>query len=120
MGATEWVPHLSAWLERAAQDPKQHRDIGKVLAYVCEDHVLGVLREKSGRSIKDIVGESYDAITDDGGPVVRIQVKFRMGDWHFETTRRNSKKNADTNSTGHVAYTVDEFDMVVIFIPGPG
>jgi hypothetical protein len=42
-----------------------------------------------------------------------------MGAWHFETTRRNSKKNADTNSTGHIAYKKDEFDMVAIFRPSP-
>jgi len=48
---------------------------------------------------------------------VRTQIKFRMGDWHFETTRRNSQKNMETNSTGHVAYRNDEFDLLAIFTP---
>jgi len=39
--------------------------------------------------------------------------------WHLETTRRNSKKNINTNSSGHIAYTKDEFDILVIFIPSP-
>lgn len=42
-----------------------------------------------------------------------------MNTWHFETTRRNSKKNTDTNGTGHIAYRNDEFDMVAIFRPSP-
>jgi len=31
----------------------------------------------------------------------------------------NSQKNQDTNSTGHVAYKKDEFDMLAIFKPSP-
>lgn len=100
-------------------DPKQHRDIGKVLANVAEIHVNTWLSEQAGRPIKSVVGESYDGITDDDKPAVRNQIKFRMDAWHFETTRRNSQKNAETNSTGHVAYKNDEFDMVAIFKPGP-
>jgi hypothetical protein len=48
---------------------------------------------------------------------VRTQIKFRKDAWHFETTRRNSQKNAETNSTGHIAYKKNEFDMVAIFKP---
>jgi hypothetical protein len=33
---------------------------------------------------------------------------------HFETTRRNSKKNNHKNHTGHVCYSLDEFDFVMI------
>jgi hypothetical protein len=98
-------------------DPKQHRDIGKVLANVAEIHVNKWLSEKTGRPVKSVVGESWDGITDDDKPIVRNQIKFRMDLWHFETTRRNSKKNEETNSTGHVAYRKDEFDMVAIFKP---
>jgi hypothetical protein len=33
---------------------------------------------------------------------------------HFETTRRHSKKNLDKNTTGHIAYSINEFDYVLI------
>ncbi len=121
--ADEWLgtgPSLmKTWLINAILDPKQHRDIGKVLAYVAEIHVNNWLSEKCKRPIRNVVGEPYDGITDDDNGKVRNQIKFRMDAWHFETTRRNSKKNAETNGTGHVAYRSDEFDMVAIFKPGP-
>jgi hypothetical protein len=117
--AAEWMPIVEEWLTCAIMDPGQHRDIGKVLAQAAE--IVGVkrLNELSGRTNKLVVGQSYDSVTDDDKPKVRAQIKFRMSDWHFETTRRNSKKNAETNSTGHVAYRKDEFDMVTIFKPSP-
>lgn len=121
--ADEWVGSgeslIRTWLVNAIMDPKQHRDIGKVLAYVVENHVNKWISEKTGRPVTNVVGESYDGKTDDDKPCVRNQIKFRMGVWHFETTRRNSKKNAGTNSTGHVAYTKGEFDMLAIFKPSP-
>jgi hypothetical protein len=121
--ATEWCgPSPSPvrdWLVAAIMDPKQHRDIGKHLAMPSEIYVNKRLSEMCGRPILNITGESWDGITDDDKPKVRNQIKFRMDAWHFETTRRNSKKNIDTNSTGHVAYRKDEFDMVAIFKPGP-
>lgn len=43
----------------------------------------------------------------------RIQVKYRNSDFHFETTRRNSKKNENKNTTGHVVYSADEFDILI-------
>jgi hypothetical protein len=121
--ADEWIGNggslMRSWLVNAIMDPKQHRDIGKVLAYVAEIHVNKWLSEKTGRPIINVIGEPYDGRTDDDKPIVRNQIKFRMGDWHFETTRRNSQKNADTNSTGHIAYKKNEFDMLAIFKPGP-
>ena len=115
--ADEWMPLLREWMINAIMDPEQHRDIGKVLAQATEIVGVKMLNEMSGRTNKIVVGKSYDCITDNPGPVVRCQIKFRMGDWHFETTRRNSQKNADTNATGHVAYRKEEFDMVAIFTP---
>jgi hypothetical protein len=52
----------------------------------------------------------------------RIQSKLRQvhgkNDYstqiHFETTRRNSEKNKDKNHTGHVCYSLSEFDFVMI------
>lgn len=117
--AEEWMPLLKTWLVNAIRDPTQHQDIGKVLAYVCETHVNEWLSQQCNRPIQTVTGQPYDGVTIDNKPRVRNQTKFRMSDWHFETTRRNSKKNAETNSTGHVAYRSDEFDVVAIFKPGP-
>lgn len=121
--ATEWFgkePSLMrSWFVQAVSDPMQHRDIGKVLAYATELHVNRVLSEQSGRSIQAVFGKSYDGETTDPGPKVRHQIKFRStGSWHLETTRRNSTKNKAYNDTGHVVYRKEEFDLLVIFIPG--
>jgi hypothetical protein len=119
--AEEWLGQgsdslMKTWLINAIMDKKQHRDIGKILANVSEIYVNKWLSERIGKEVKSIVGESYDSILEDN---IRIQIKFRMDAWHFETTRRNSKKNEETNTTGHVAYKNDEFDLLVIFKPGP-
>ena len=53
---------------------------------------------------------------------IRVQSKLRQvhGKYdysqqiHFETTRRNCEKNKDKNHTGHVCYSLDEFDLVMI------
>ena len=53
---------------------------------------------------------------------IRVQSKLRQvkgtldysQQIHFETTRRNSEKNKDKNHTGHVCYSLDEFDFVMI------
>ena len=54
--------------------------------------------------------------------IIRVQSKLRQVEGihdysqqiHFETTRRNSKKNKDKNHTGHVCYGTDEFDFAMI------
>lgn len=56
------------------------------------------------------------------GKQFRIQSKLRqvrgIHDYsqqiHFETTRRNSEKNKTKNHTGHVCYSLDEFDLVMV------
>jgi hypothetical protein len=113
------MPYIREWLISAILDSKQHRDIGKVLAQASEIVSAQKLSEAAGRPLKLVVGESFDSCTADDKPSVRAQHKFRMGDWHFETTRRNSKKNEDTNGTGHVAYRATEFDVCTIMVPGP-
>lgn len=121
--ADEWMPIIREWLISAIMDPEQHRDIGKVLAQAAE--IVGVkqLNNLSGKENRLVVGMPYDCICEkkenekSESESVRTQIKFRMGDWHFETTRRNSQKNAETNSTGHVAYRKDEFDLLAIFTP---
>jgi hypothetical protein len=47
-----------------------------------------------------------------------IQSKVRVGGIHLEQTRRKSLKNdGDASSTGHVSYSVGEFDVVLISRP---
>jgi len=54
--------------------------------------------------------------------IIRIQSKLRQvkgvndcsQQIHFETTRRNSEKNKDKNHTGHICYSLDEFDLVMV------
>ena len=56
--------------------------------------------------------------------IIKIQSKLRQvtgntdysQQLHFETTRRNSEKNKDKNHTGHVCYSLDEFDYVMVSI----
>lgn len=120
--ATEWFGEggsiMREWFVQAVLDPRQHRDIGKVLAYATEIHVNKILSEITGRPIRSVYGMSYDGETIDE-PRIRHQIKFRSsGSWHLETTRRNSQKNQNLNSTGHVAYSSNEFDVLFIFIPG--
>lgn len=120
--ASEWFGQndslMREWFIQAVMDPKQHRDIGKVLAYATEVYVNKKLEEMTGRPIKSVYGSSYDGETMDE-PRIRHQIKFRSTNlWHLETTRRNSGKNQNTNNTGHVAYRNNEFDVLVIFIPG--
>jgi hypothetical protein len=121
--ATEWFGPYDSLMRSCfvdmVKDKNKHRDIGKLLAQAAEIHVNRWLTEKTGRPISSVTGQPWDGVTTDELPRVRNQIKFRMADWHFETTRRNSKKNEDTNSTGHVAYRNDEFDMLAIFIPSP-
>jgi hypothetical protein len=130
--ADEWMPVIREWLVGAIMDPEQHRDIGKVLAQAAEIEGVKQLDALSGKKNRLVVGMPYDCIyeneQENQDPIefpnkriklnrVRTQIKFRMADWHFETTRRNSQKNAETNSTGHVAYRNDEFDLLAIFTP---
>lgn len=121
IAATEWCgvedSPVRRWLISAILDPKQHRDIGKFLAPIAEIIVRDWLVDKTGIDMCCVSGKAYDIIENKYGK--RIQVKFRMGVWHLETTRRNSIANKDTNTTGHIAYRNNEFDLLVIFIPGP-
>ena len=121
IAATEWCgPHNSPtrkWLISAILDPKQHRDIGKFVAPIAEIVVCDWLSEQTSAQMQCVSGQAYDILENGSGK--RIQVKFRMGVWHLETTRRNSAANQDTNATGHVAYRADEFDVLAVFVPGP-
>lgn len=63
------------------------------------------------------------------GQPLRIQSKMRQvkgttdfsQQTHFETTRRHSEKNKGNSSdTGHVAYSTDEFDYVMVTLVNVG
>jgi hypothetical protein len=64
-------------------------------------------------------GIGYDILLNGN---IKIQSKLRQvkgvtpysSSLHFETTRRNSNKNLDKNITGHVCYSLNEFDYVCI------
>lgn len=124
--ACEWFGEgtsiMHTWLSNAIVDTKQHRDLGKVLAYVTEIYVINYIQQLTGRCVAHVSGKPFDAITTDDKPEIKIQIKFRKGPWHLETTRRVGKKNTLSGSaeSGHVVYSFDEFDLLCIFIPGPG
>lgn len=117
--ATEWFGSepsvMRNWFVQAVSDPKQSCDIGKILAPGAEVYMTDWLSQKTGRLISNVTGLPYDGVTVDDGPVVRHQSKFRSSSWHMEVTRR--QKNA--SDTGRDKYASSEFDVLVIFVPGP-
>ena len=115
--ATEWFGSepspMRQWFLQAVRDRTQHQDIGKVLAPGAEVYINAWLEQKTGRPIRHVTKTSYDGVTaDDYVPQVRHQTKFRMSDWHLETTRRHT-------GTGRINYSRSEFDVLIIFVPGP-
>ena len=64
----------------------------------------------------------FDLLLKTKNKYVRIQSKLRqvngLNNWskqvYLETTRRNSKKNINKNHTGHVCYSLNEFDFLFI------
>jgi hypothetical protein len=84
--------------------------------YSTDDHDLPPIDTKNNSPGFDLV-----IVTPDDKKI-RIQSKLRQvkgnEDWshqiHFETTRRNSEKNKEKNHTGHICYSLDEFDFVMV------
>jgi len=105
------------------------RDIGKILQFANEIYVREYLAS-IGMDVspveEDEMGNEpgYDILDNETG--LRIQAKFRGGvhkngrpKLHTENTRRMSKKNQGAGGkSGHVAYSIDEFDVIVFTIPG--
>lgn len=66
--------------------------------------------------------KGYDLLVSKNNQIYRIQSKLRQVNGtthfsqqiHFETTRRNCKANKNKMKTGHVSYSIDEFDFVFI------
>lgn len=109
---------------------KNAKDIGKMRAHASEyfvkDHLNNMLITHGLNGLWDCFHASETGDSDGNesghdlvirncltGESKRIQVKYRSGPFHLETTRRNSTKNKDRNNTGHVVYASDEFDLVV-------
>ena len=107
------------------------RDLGKLRADAAEYFIRDWINENTALRVirrndlhlhpdfpfqpEDPNESGYDLLSSTG---LKIQAKYRQGDLHLETTRRNSKKNKnDSSSTGHVAYSANEFDVLVIVQP---
>lgn len=117
------------------------KEIGKIRAYACElmicdylnhyaDDVLGsntiFIHNDDLCQFKDLIAQlsvetqvcqsGFDilCVNPETSKVKRVQVKHRNGYIHLETTRRNSQKNVNKNSSGHVSYSADEFDYLIV------
>lgn len=66
--------------------------------------------------VQQVCQSGYDilAVNPSNGSFKRIQVKHRNSNIHLETTRRNSIKNKGKNQSGHIAYSSDEFDFLIV------
>ena len=101
-------------------------DWGKAMARCNEIIQLHLLRNAGLEAQESTVKNNNpgsDLVVQSGSRDIRIQSKLRQVNGktpfskqtHFETTRRHSKKNeGDKGKSGHVAYSRDEFDYVMI------
>lgn len=131
------LPKWSQFINRAHGvmiEESDTRELGKIRAIANEFVVLDYINDHTNLTVKrradvkygdgypiedgDKNESGYDLVSKSG---LRIQVKYRSKDLHFENTRRHSKKNKGSASkTGHTAYSVGEFDVVVFTRPtGP-
>ncbi len=99
------------------------RDLGKMFADSNEDiqcdwiglnTTFTALPRSDFNNDRD--GGGFDLKTKNGK--MRIQSKIRVHGIHLEQTRRNSaKNNGVASSTGHVSYSIDEFDVLLVSKP---
>ncbi len=114
-------------------------DYGKVIATINEHYVKLNINNFIGQKIllhneSDYLElkEKYNINSSNNGPgfdlfhiktLKKIQVKFRQVDGktpyskqlHFENTRRHSEKNNNESAkSGHIAYSINEFDFIII------
>lgn len=98
------------------------RDLGKMFGDANEDVQCDWIKENTSIFAKprsdfkdDPDASGYDLKTENG---TRIQSKIRVNNIHLEQTRRKSEKNeGDASSTGHVTYSTNEFDVLLISKP---
>lgn len=113
----DWKIYIKEAFFLSLCDKSRVGDIGKMLSLPSELLVIAKVNSLTKRKIFHVSGESYDAITKDDKPEVRIQIKLRQRDIHLENTRRNSSKNKDFNTTGHVATRTTEYDLLIVYVP---
>lgn len=101
------------------------RELGKIRAasaeFVAKDWInantsINVILPYENSDYNDKNGTGFDLYSVKNK--TRIQVKYRAGPFHLETTRRNSIKNKGNRSlTGHSAYSTDECDIFFFVVP---
>lgn len=100
------------------------QELGKMSGDMNESVQRDFINEKTsitcGRRLDgdiDPDASGFDLITlDDVG--MKIQSKVRVKNIHLEQTRRNSAKNSgEASSTGHVSYSIGEFDVLLVSRP---
>tara|TARA_Y100001963_G_C6781031_1_gene449873 strand:- start:2641 stop:3216 length:576 start_codon:yes stop_codon:yes gene_type:complete len=98
------------------------RDLGKLFADPNEHIQKDWVNENTKLNVEvrddfedDANAAGYDLYTTDG--VLTIQSKLRARGLHLEQTRRKSKKNENSSSTGHVRYSVGEADVYLFSRP---
>lgn len=100
------------------------RDLGKMFGDANEDVQSDWIAKNTSFTAlprsdfdDDPDASGFDLMTSDIVKM-KIQSKIRVKNIHLEQTRRKSaKNNGDASSTGHVSYTVDEFDVLLVSRP---
>lgn len=121
--------------QRRLCEMNNKKELGKQRAYACEVMVCDFLNMNKNNN--ELVFVHNDDIENDpripqklktqfqsGFDIIafnlktknykKLQVKYRSDKIHLETTRRNSKKNQNKNASGHISYSSDEFDFMLV------
>ena len=115
------VEYQEIAMKRLMQE-RNLRDLGKMFGDANEDVQCDWIAKNTSFTAlprsdfdDDPDASGYDLKTQNG---MLIQSKVRVKDIHLEQTRRKSVKNdGDASSTGHVSYSVDEFDVLLVSRP---
>ena len=100
------------------------RDLGKMFGAANEEVQSEWIAENTSFTVlprsdfdDDPDASGFDMMTADVYKI-KIQSKIRVNGIHLEQTRRKSVKNdGDASSTGHVSYSTDEFDVLLVSRP---
>ena len=100
------------------------RDLGKMFGDANEDIQCDWITKNTSFTAlprsdfdDDPDASGFDMMTADVYKI-KIQSKIRVNGIHLEQTRRKSVKNdGDASSTGHVSYSTDEFDVLLVSRP---
>jgi len=99
------------------------RDLGKMFGDANEDVQSDWIAKNTSFTAlprsdfdDDPDASGFDLLTTTG--LMRIQSKIRVDTIHLEQTRRKSSKHeGDASATGHVSYSVGEFDVLLVSRP---